>query len=100
MSRLLLGAVLLAAMALEAPGIRAQSLTPSPTPRTGIPTPPHALPVIGGGLFPSGELTVVQAAAMDRPDYVNYLIEAGSDPDSVDKDGRTGLIYAAMSNDS
>jgi uncharacterized protein len=105
MSRLLLGAVLLATLlatmaALEAPGVRAQSLTPSPTPRTGIPTPPHALPVIGGGLFPSGEFTVVQAAAIDRPDYVNYLIEAGSDPDSVDKDGRTGLIYAAMSNDS
>lgn len=101
MSRLLLSAVLIAAIAaLQAPGVRAQSLTPSPTPRTGIPTPPHALPVIGGSLFPSGEFTVVQAAAMDRPDYVNYLVESGSDLDSVDKDGRTGLIYAAMSNDS
>lgn len=95
--RLLAMAVVLAVTQLPAPGASAQ--TAQPTPLSGIPSVPKTLPVIGGSIFPStGNLNVVGAAAIDRPDYVNYLISTGDSPDDTDKDGRTGLIYAAMSN--
>ena len=88
--------MVLAVAGLSASGALAQ--TSQPTPLTGIPTVPKTLPVIGGGLFPSQNLNVATASAIDRPDYVNYLISTGDSPDETDKDGRTGLIYAAMSN--
>ena len=95
--RLLAMAVLLAVAELQAPGASAQ--TNQPTPLTGIPSVPRTLPVIGGSIFPSTtNLNVVGASVIDRADYVNYLISTGDSPDDIDKDGRTGLIYAAMSN--
>ena len=89
-------AVVLSGAGLAAPGALAQ--TNQPTPLTGIPSVPKTLPVIGGSVFPSQNINVVTAASIDRADYVNYLISTGSSPDDSDKDGRTGLIYGAMSN--
>ena len=95
MFRRWLGAVLLLTMAA---GQSAFAQSTSPTPLTGIPTVPKSLPVIGGSPLPSTGFSVASAAAIDRPDYVNYLIESGNSPDDVDREGRTGLMYAAMSN--
>jgi ankyrin repeat protein len=97
MLRLVQGAVLLVAMA----GLGTQSAfaqASPPTPLTGIPTVPRTLSVTGGGGFPAADNSVVVASATNRLDYVNLLISSGNSPDDVDKEGRTGLMYAAMSN--
>jgi ankyrin repeat protein len=97
MFRLVRAAVLLLAMA----GLGAQSAFPQasqPTPLTGIPSVPRTLPVIGAGAFPTAYGSVVAASATDKPADVNFLIANGGSPDDADKEGRTGLMYAAMSN--
>jgi len=97
MFRLLMGAGLLLSVGAIAPS-DALAQVDQHTPWTGLPTVPKTLPVIGGTPFPIQGYTVPSAAATDKPDYVNYLIASGNSPDDTDKEGRTGLMYAAMSN--
>jgi len=96
MFRLASGAVLLVLIVAAGTRFAAAQVAP-PTPMTGLPTVPKTLPVIGGGLN-SDATNVALASAADNPDHVTTLIAIGSSPDDVDKTGRSGLIYAALSN--
>ena len=97
MFRLLLGAVLLVAMA--APGAQtALAQAKPPTVLSGVPDVPKTLPIIGGNPFGTADNSVASASASDKPDDVTYLIAVGNSPDEVDQQGRTGLMYAAISN--
>lgn len=98
MFRLLAGAVLLVLPLACAAGPAVAQVAP-PTPMTGLPTVPKTLPVIGSGLNPDAT-NVALASAADNADHVTTLIAIGASPDDVDKNGRSGLIYAALSNSS
>jgi uncharacterized protein len=97
MFRLVLGAVLLLLLASVLPGPACAQVSP-PTPLTGIPTVPKTLPVIGGSPFGANGDSVAIASATNNADGVTSLIVDGNSPDDVDKEGRSGLIYAALSN--
>lgn len=98
MFRLSSGAVLLGLLLACVAGPAAAQVAP-PTPMTGLPTVPKTLPVIGSGLNPDAT-NVALASAADNADHVTTLIAIGASPDDVDKNGRSGLIYAALSNSS
>jgi ankyrin repeat protein len=97
MFRLAVGAVLLVLMSAAGARQAAAQVAP-PTPLTGLPTVPKTLPVIGGSPFQSDAGNVAVASAAENADNVVTLIAIGASPDDVDKSGRTGLIYAALSN--
>ncbi len=97
MFRLAIGAVLLVLLAVAGVGNASAQVAP-PTPLTGTPTVPKTLPVIGGTPFASDSANVAIASAAENADNVTTLIAIGASPDDVDKNGRSGLIYAALSN--
>ncbi len=97
MFRLRFGAVLLVFFVCA--GLQqAHAQASPPTPLTKLPTVPHTLPVIGGDPFPADASRVAIASATNKPDDVTMLVANGNSPDDADKQGRTGLIYAAISN--
>ena len=66
-----------------------------PTPFTGIPTVPKTLPLLGHG---TTDGRVLAAATQGDAGQIDWIMAAGGNADEADKEGRTALMRAAMSN--
>jgi ankyrin repeat protein len=66
-----------------------------PTPFTGIPKVPKTLSLLGHG---SVDGQVLAAATQGDAGQIDWIMAAGGNADEADKEGRTALMHAAMTN--